>query len=95
MVLNSEKKDKFDESTGRCLILSSLVSNHNSVPMLCKYQSARPRQRDVLCTVTLQCRCQAKSNDHAKSNDLPVSEQISRDFVRSYKNCVTYRMHKL
>ena len=40
-------------------------------------------------------RCQAKSNDHAKSNDLPVSEQISRDFVRGYKYCVTYRMHKL
>ena len=31
------------------------------------------------------CRCQAKSNDHTKSNDLPVLEQISRDFVRGYK----------
>ena len=40
-------------------------------------------------------RCEAKSNDHAKSNDLPVSEQISRDFVRGNQYCVTYRMHKL
>ena len=53
------------------------------------------------CMVYRQCydldnhRCQTKSNDHTKSNDLPVSEQISRDFVRGYKYCVTYRMHKL
>ena len=40
-------------------------------------------------------RCQAKSNDHVKSNDLPVSKRISRDFVTGYKYCVTYRMHKL
>ena len=29
------------------------------------------------------------------TRNLPVSEQISRDFVRGYQYCVTYRMHKL
>ena len=45
--------------------------------------------------MALYCRCQAKSNDHAKSNDLAVSEQFSLDFVRGYKYCVTYRMRTL
>ena len=37
MVLNSEKKDKFDESTGRCLILSSLVSINKTIAIIVLY----------------------------------------------------------
>ena len=30
--------------------------------MLCEYQKTRPRQRDVLSTVTLQCRANVQDN---------------------------------
>ena len=78
MVLNSEKKDKFDESGGKCLILSSLIS-----PFQCHFNAVL-YQPGFLCRFTDPCSIQNSQNfqhakDHAKDDVRHMGSLMSID----------------